>query len=172
MPEGVGACDLTTMASTRDIHCASAFGRFLRLSHRDGRLSKMLVRFPHARSDNSARRWARRGVLRRRLLRRALSRPRIRAFPRRAGLNGRISEENETGNADAAKASRCPTAARPMAGGGSESRDQRQSDDYDSSRKSGRIFALPVRRSFGCRRAHRHICRQRSDIVTSHYLEK
>ena len=80
----------------------------------------------------------------------------------RSGLNDRVSEENVTGNAHAATASRRPTAARPMAGGGSENRNQRQSDDYDSSRKSGRIFALPVRRSFGCRRAHRHICRQRS----------
>ena len=80
----------------------------------------------------------------------------------RSGLNDTVSEENVTGNAHAATASRRPTAARPMAGGGSENRNQRQSDDYDSSRKSGRIFALPVRRSFGCRRAHRRICRQRS----------
>ena len=37
-------------------------------------------------------------------------------------LNGRISKENETGNADAATASRCPTVGRSMAGGGSENR--------------------------------------------------
>jgi len=76
----------------------------------------------------------------------------------RSGLNDTVSEENETGNADGAAATRRSTAARPMAGGGSKNRNQRQSDQHDDLlvlEEDIEAFVDNVR-----------------EIVTSHYLEK